>query len=51
MLGNFTYENPMRVHFGKEEDIEKYCEATFIDTAGYYNLTGENVSGVFRKSL
>ena len=51
MLGNFTYENPMRVHFGKEEDIEKYCDATFITTTGYYTLTREDVAGIFRKSL
>ena len=51
MLGNFTYENPTRVHFGKEEDIEKYCDATFINTTGYYILTSEDVAEIFRKSL
>lgn len=105
MLGNFTYENPTRVHFGKEAldslaeelrhygpkvmltygggsikrngiydkvmkvlhdagktvieeggvmpnpDIEKYCDATFITTTGYYILTREDVAGIFRKSL
>ena len=51
MLGNFTYENPMLVHFGKEEDIEKYCDATFINTTGYYILTCEDVAGIFRKGL
>ena len=50
MLGNFTYENPTRVHFGKE-DIEKYCDATFITTTRYYTLTREEVAGIFRKSL
>ena len=50
MLGNFTYENPTRVHFVKEEDIEKYCDATFIYTTGYYTLTREDVSRIFRKS-
>lgn len=36
---------------GKEEDIEKYCDATFITTTGYYTLTREDVAGIFRKSL
>lgn len=36
---------------GKEEDIEKYCDATFINTTGYYTLTREDVAGIFRKSL
>ena len=50
MLGNFTYENPMRVHFGKE-NIEKSCDPTFINPPGYYILTCEDVAGIFRKSL
>lgn len=36
---------------GKEEDIEKYCDATFINTTGYYTLTREDVADIFRKSL
>lgn len=36
MLGNFTYENPTRVHF---------------TTTGYYTLTREDVAEIFRKSL
>jgi len=36
---------------GKEEDIEKYCDATFITTTGYYTLTREDVARIFRKSL
>lgn len=36
---------------GKEKDIEKYCDATFITTTGYYTLTREDVAGIFRKSL
>lgn len=36
---------------GKEEDIEKYCDATFINTTGYYTLTREDVARIFRKSL
>ena len=36
---------------GKEEDIKKYCDATFITTTGYYTLTREDVAGIFRKSL
>ena len=36
MLGNFTYENPTRVHF---------------TTTGYYILTREDVAEIFRKSL
>lgn len=36
---------------GKEEDIEKYCDATFINTTGYYTLTREDVAEIFRKSL
>ena len=44
-------KNPTRVHFGKEKDIEKYCNATFINTTGYYTLTREDVARIFRKSL
>lgn len=36
---------------GKEEDIEKYCDATFTTTTGYYTLTREDVAGIFRRSL
>lgn len=43
MLGNFTYENPTRVHFGKE--------ALDITTTGYYTLTRKDVAGIFRRSL
>jgi alcohol dehydrogenase YqhD (iron-dependent ADH family) len=36
---------------GKEEDIEKYCDATFINTTGYYTLTREDVAEIFRRSM
>lgn len=32
-------------------DIEKYADATFINTTGYYTLTREDVIDIFRKSL
>lgn len=36
---------------GKAEDIEKYADATFINTTGYYTLTREDVIDIFKKSL
>ncbi len=36
---------------GKAEDIEKYADATFINTTGYYTLTRQDVIDIFKKSL
>lgn len=36
---------------GKEEDIEKYADATYINTGGYYVLTRKDIIDIFRKSL
>ena len=36
---------------GREEDLEKYADATYLNTTGYYPLTREEVIAVFRSSL
>lgn len=36
---------------GREEDLEKYADATYLNTTGYYPLTREEVIGIFRSSL
>jgi alcohol dehydrogenase YqhD (iron-dependent ADH family) len=36
---------------GRAEDIDKYCNATFINTTGYYTLTPDDVKNIFRNSL
>lgn len=36
---------------GRAEDLEKYADATYLNTTGYYPLTREDVIEIFRNSL